>query len=118
MLYTTYFAKLRSLPKNIVPVAICGKSPDWYTGLQYKKLAPQWSFFSEWKKTHDNHYYVQCFNEQVLGRLDARRIYDELVKLAGTTEIALVCYEKPEDFCHRHLVRNWFMEAGYKIKEV
>jgi len=118
MLYTTYFAKLRSLPENVVPIAICGKSPDWYTGLQYKKLAPKWGFFSEWKKTRDNHYYVQCFNEQVLAGLDAQQIYDELVKLAGTTEIALVCYEKPEDFCHRHLVRNWFMEAGYKIKEV
>lgn len=50
MLYTTYFAKLKSLPENVVPIAICGKTPDWYTGLQYKKLAPKWGFFSEWKR--------------------------------------------------------------------
>ena len=39
MIYTSYFAKLRSLPENIVPVSICGKAPDWYKGLQYKNLS-------------------------------------------------------------------------------
>lgn len=46
MLYTTYFAKLRTLPPDITPVSICGKTPEWYTGAQYKKLAPKWDFFS------------------------------------------------------------------------
>lgn len=50
MLYTTYFAKLRTLPPDITPVSICGKTPEWYTGAQYKKLAPKWDFFQEWKK--------------------------------------------------------------------
>lgn len=118
MLYTTYFAQLRKLPKNITPIAICGKAPDWYDGLQYKVLAPKWGFFSEWKKTRDNHYYVQHFNDEVLAGLDAKEVYAKLVEMAGgNTEIALVCYEKPEDFCHRHLVRNWFSENGFQIKE-
>lgn len=43
MIFTTYFAQLRNLPENIVSVSICGRAPDWYTGLQYKKLAPKWS---------------------------------------------------------------------------
>ena len=49
-IYTSYFAKLRSLPENIIPISICGKAPEWYTGLQYKKLAPKYGFFMEWKK--------------------------------------------------------------------
>lgn len=48
MIYTSYFAKLKSLPDNIVPISICGKAPNWYTGLQYKKLAPKYDFFMEW----------------------------------------------------------------------
>ena len=40
MIYTSYFGKLKSLPKNIVPVAICGGLPEWYHGAWYKKLAP------------------------------------------------------------------------------
>ena len=51
MIYTSYFAKLKSLPDNIVPISICGKAPDWYEGLQYKKLAPKYDFFMKWKKT-------------------------------------------------------------------
>ena len=33
------------------------------------------------------------------------------------TEIALICYEKPENFCHRHLVAEWLQEAGYQVQE-
>ena len=117
MLYTTYFARLKTLPETITPISICGKAPAWFTGAQYKKLAPKWSFFSKWKETRDNHFYVSCFNEQVLSHLNPLRTYDELMVLAGTQDIALVCYEKPEDFCHRHLVANWFRENGFQIKE-
>ncbi len=117
MLYTTYFAKLRSLPCDISIVSICGKAPDWYKGIQYKKLAPKWGFFSEWRKNHDNHFYVEHFSQEVLSHLDAKQVYDELTALTGSTEIALVCYERPEQFCHRHLVANWFRENGFAIKE-
>ena len=117
MLYTTYFARLRTLPPEITPVAICGKAPDWYAGLQYKKLAPRRSFFSVWRQTRDSHYYVEHFNTEVLTQLNARSVYDELTRLTGSTEIALVCYERPEQFCHRHLVANWFRENGIEIKE-
>lgn len=60
-IYTSYFAKLKYLPNNIVPISICAKTPEWYKGLQYKKLAPTYYFFMEWKKNHDNAYYIKCF---------------------------------------------------------
>ena len=66
MLYTTYFANLRNLPENITPIAICSKSPEGYKGLEYKKLAPKWSFFSVWRETGDNQYYVEHFDKEVL----------------------------------------------------
>ena len=50
MIYTTYFAKLKSLPKDIIPISICGKAPAGYKGLEYKKLAPKYDFFKKWKK--------------------------------------------------------------------
>ncbi len=117
MLYTTYFAKLRRLPENIVPVAICGKVPPWFTGLQYQKPAPMRAFFSEWKRNHDNDYYIRRFNEQVLEKLAPQQVYAELKKLAGAEDIALVCYEAPNNFCHRHLVREWLKDADIPITE-
>lgn len=31
--------------------------------------------------------------------------------------IALVCYEKPTDFCHRHLVAEWLCKNGFECHE-
>lgn len=45
MIFTSYFGKLSKLPPGIIPISICGKAPDWYKGLQYKKLAPKYQFF-------------------------------------------------------------------------
>lgn len=110
MIYTTYFARLRNLPQNVFPVSICGKAPNWYKGAQYKKLAPKYGFFMEWKKTHDNEYYVRHFKSEVLDTLtptivlnelqlklpeDVRAKMDAPVYANKDWHIALVCYEKP-----------------------
>ena len=63
MIYTSYFAKLNKLPEDITPISICAKTPSWYHGFEYKKLAPKYDFFMEWKQNHDNDYYIKCFNE-------------------------------------------------------
>ena len=116
-IYTSYFAKLRSLPENIVPISICGKAPDWYAGLQYKKLAPKYGFFIEWKKTHDNDYAIEHFNSEVLDQLNAKTILEELSKMSNNKDIALICYEKPSDFCHRHLVAEWLTKNNIQCEE-
>ena len=132
MIYTSYFAKLKSLPKNIIPISICGKAPGWYQGLQYKKLAPKYDFFMKWKENHDNDYYIKCFNEQVLNKLNAEQVVKELDNLLlnetlaidysgdlkEVPRIALICYEKPSDFCHRHLVADWLNKNGVECKEL
>ena len=119
MIYTSYFAKLKSLPDNIIPISICGKVPDWYKGRQYKKLAPKYEFFIKWKDNHDNDYYIKCFNEQVLGKLDPlKTAYELLITTSGAKkDVCLLCYEKPSDFCHRHLVADWLNKNGIKCEE-
>ena len=122
MIYTSYFARLNDLPSNVVPISICGKAPDWYTGLQYKKLAPKRDFFMKWKENHDNDCYIKCFNEQVLDKLNAVDVVLDLSRLVygfnvGEDDVCLICYEKPGDFCHRHLVADWLNENGFECKE-
>ena len=120
MIYTSYFAKLKDLPDNIIPISICGKAPDWYKGLQYKKLAPKYDFFMKWKENHDNDYYVKCYNEQVLSQLDPEKTaYELLITTSGAKkDVCLICYEKPSDFCHRHLVSDWLNKNGIKCEEL
>lgn len=120
MIYTSYFGNLKSLPENITPISICGKAPNWYTGLQYKKLAPKYDFFMKWKENHDNDYYIKCFQEQVLDKLNPYLVYQDLCRLCSltnNTDIALICYEKPDEFCHRHLVADWLNKNGFNVEE-
>lgn len=117
MILTSYFAKLSKLPSGIVPISICGKVPDWYMGLQYKKLAPRYWFFMEWKVSHDNVYYVKRFKQEVLSKLNADAVVKELLSLSGEKPFALICYERPGEFCHRHLVADWLRENGYYCEE-
>lgn len=132
MIYTSYFAQLRNMPENVIPISICGKAPDWYDGLQYKKLAPKYGFFTEWKKTHDNNFYIEHFNDEVLKMLSVPKVLADLqmlipdyikskmdvpVWINKDWHIALICYERPTDFCHRHLVSKWLNENHIECKE-
>lgn len=120
MIYTSYFAKVKDLPKSIVPIAICGKSPDWWDGLEYKTLAPKWEFFKLWKyENRDNEYYIINYYNKVLCRLRPDGVVQQLQELAGgkDKDIALICYEKPGEFCHRNIVREWLKEFGYEVEE-
>ena len=51
------------------------------------------------------------FNEEVLMPICQRgvaiRELEALTKVPHS-KIVLLCYEKPGDFCHRHLVADWF----------
>lgn len=117
--YTSYFSKLRVLSDTIKPIAICGKAPQGWGGLEYKKFAPKYSFFAEWKKTGDNDYYIEHFNDEVLSCLKAKDVMAELTRLSGGADVVLICYEKPDNFCHRHLVAKWLSEQlGIEVIEI
>ena len=117
-IYTSYFARMKKIPDEIVRISICGKAPDWYEGIQYKKVAPKYGFFQEWKKNQDNNFYIEHFNAEVLDMLNAESVYRDLDKLSNGDDCVLLCYEKSGDFCHRHLVANWLSDnLGIEVKE-
>ena len=120
-MYTGYFAKLKTYEeRGLIPVSICGKAPDWYKGYQFKTFAPKWSFFNEWKNGEhkgDNEYYISHFNDEVLTPLNYKNVLKELSEFDDLNKIILLCYEKPGDFCHRHLVAEWLAAHGTKCEE-
>jgi hypothetical protein len=94
-------------------VSIAGWPPPWWTGRQYKKLAPKRWFFDDYKRTGDSNKYTVEFYEHVLKHLDPQQVFEEL----GENAI-LLCYEKPGDFCHRCLSARWFeTELGILVPE-
>lgn len=110
-IYTSYFAAVKNLPEEICPIAICGKTPDWWNGKSTKILAPKFWFFSEWKKNHDNDFYTKKFKTEVLSKLEPNEVVKNLKKMADGKIPCMICYEKPTDFCHRHIVAEWLNKS-------
>lgn len=123
MIYTSYFANIKNLPDNVVPISIARKTPDWYEGLTYKKLAPPIELLNTYKNgTIYKDEYIDHFYEEVLNKLDPYTVWMELKHLCekslwSSVDICLVCYEKPENFCHRHLVAEWLNAGGFECRE-
>ena len=109
-IYTSYFAKIKNLPQDIIPISIALKAPTGVKILEYKKLAPKWQFLQKWKENHDNNFYIQHFYNEVLNQLTQEQVLAELSTLSQGHDIALICYEKPDSFCHRHLVAKWLRD--------
>lgn len=117
MIYTSYFAKLRSIPGDIVPVSISLQVPVWYTGLCYRKLAPTPAILGSYHRNSNIELYMYEYLHEVLNQLDPKQVISDLENLTGTDTFALLCYESPEKFCHRILVSLWLEDAGYQVKE-
>ena len=122
-MFTGYFAKLKKYQEaGLVPVSIALKTPDWYNGLEYKKLAPTWDILSAWKSGEhkgDIDYYTKHFEDDVLDGIYFQKALNELEELTKVKQdkIILLCYEKPSDFCHRHIVAEWLGKDGISCTE-
>lgn len=115
-IYTSYFDNIKNLTgQNYSFISIAGRSPDWYNGIEYKVLAPKLKFFKIWKETKDNDYYIENFKSQVLDKLNPEKVIDRIKELSNDKIPVLLCYEKPEEFCHRHLVASWLNDYNAKI---
>lgn len=96
-------------------ISIAGKCPDWYKGREYKKLAPKYSWWKEWKSGKlNNDDYIKLYKETVLNKLNPKEVYKDLGK-----DAVLLCWENKNKFCHRHIVANWLQEKlGIEVKEL
>ena len=62
--------------------------------------------------------YVQRFNSEILAHRDPKAFLAAIEKMANGKDVALCCFEKPDGFCHRHLVAKWLNEKlGVQVEE-
>ena len=118
MIYTSYFANLKKIPSEVIPVAICAKKPDFYKGLIYSKLAPSYDALMMYKKDNNVKDYMIKYKAETLSKLDPKTVVTELGNLTNNAkDIVLLCYEKPDSYCHRQFVAEWLSRAGYPCQE-
>lgn len=86
--------------------------------IHYNKLAPSQHLHTlMYNNKIPVEQYISLFNHQ-LTQLNPHIIMKELLEFGKKeNDVILLCYEKPEDFCHRQLVADWFNTNGYFVEE-
>jgi hypothetical protein len=111
MIYTSYFSKWKKVPH---PISIARISPKWYDGEINEDFAPSRGLLFDWK---DNKLTKKEYTERYLGELNSRGITLGNITTMIPDGCTLLCWEKPGDFCHRHIL-SWILnKLGIEAKE-
>lgn len=116
MIYTSYYAKARYI-KDAVLVQVSNSAP-MPTDYTIRPAIPAWSLVAAHKtKRITNEQYTERYIADTnfvavkakLDAIQAANLYKDII---------LLCYEKPGNFCHRHILAEKLNEDyGLNIKE-
>jgi hypothetical protein len=81
---TSYYANVKKLPADLVPVSIACGSPRGFTGKKELRLAPSWAMLKMTKPDYDARFAA------MLAQLDPAEFYATLGE-----NVVLLCWEKP-----------------------
>lgn len=114
-IYTSYFANGKKLRKNgIKMIGIALFPPKWFYGPTLREVAPTYSILHE--ESHE--VYTARFKKEVLAKVDPKMFVEVVERISQGTDVALCCFERPDDFCHRHIVAEWLNEKlGLNVEE-
>ncbi|MBR2744985.1 MAG: DUF488 family protein [Clostridia bacterium] len=96
-----------------------GKSVG-FKGKAIPELAPKRAFWNIWHdnigkipEEENNRYYIEQYYKHVLSKVDI----EELLK--DEKDPILLCFEKGQDFCHRHVLAEYIeMTYGIKVRDI
>ena len=112
-IYTSYFGNWRRW-NGLIPINIALKPPTKGMKTIYE-LTPTKEILS--LKDSPDSYTIKYFN--LLDNLDAETILDEIEQLSNKQDCVLLCYEKPFQFCHRHIVADWLKtNLNIEVREI
>ena len=117
---TSYFAKMRKFPENAIAISIALFPPKGMNIVSIPELYPTKEILQKYKSDNDCNAYTEAYNKIVLNNLNPTLIINKIKNIAeanGKNEAIRVCYEKSSDFCHRHLVSEWFRNNGCPCEE-
>jgi len=119
MIYTSYFskvAKIREFEENSSFICIARSQPKRCNFCTLPMLFPSSSLLNLYKSGLINEQeFTVSYNKQ-FDSVNINYIRNMLFGKEGIDTI-LLCWEKPEDFCHRHLLSKWLNKHGVECQE-
>lgn len=134
--YTSYFTMWPKLPTDSMRVSVSRYPPDFFKGdlpggmFRSELLAPSAMLLSDYKagvideSTYKRRYVTELAESLYKKGFDSfksyfrriRDIYENEVSVSYGSVIFL-CYEKPGEFCHRHILADLMNMYGYDCTE-
>ena len=114
-IYTSYFGNKKALDKaGIMVVSVARWQPRYCpVACVMLDVAPTVYMLKEaTSEQYDAEY------QKILSRLDVPGFIKRLEIASGGKDVALCCYEKPGEFCHRHVLAEYLTkQTGIEIEE-
>lgn len=108
MIYTSYWANVPELiVHGIEPVGISRSVPKGFMGRRIMSLAPTWNMLKMSDEDYDKAY------KKILQNNDRSAI----IEMFRGKDVALLCWEKNNNDCHRKQVAEWLREGGCECEE-
>ena len=121
---TGYFAKAKSYHDMGYALVSIARTRTWFLPnelllWQLSALAPTGEIIGA---KNNPGVYEEKYNKEILSRASAPEIMRKLgryAEMSSTDKVALMCYESPDKFCHRHIVARWLGDKiGQTIEEI
>lgn len=113
MIFTSYFGNYRNIPEGKKAISISLSPPQGINISNGEEFYPTPHLLRKYKAGSLSTWeYEKIYRDEVLSKLDVHQMYQKY------NDAALLCYETPNDFCHRQIVSDWFKEGGYSIEEL
>lgn len=121
---TGYFAKAKEYAANGYALVSIARVAPWFLAKTLRVypcdcLAPTDDILALRDKPVE---YEPRYRQDVLAKIDCARLQRKLEMIAHqeqTGKLVLLCYERPEKFCHRHIVAEWLeSNFGGKVEEI
>ena len=117
MYYTSYFGYIRKLDKQKYRLASITASKPSFCGNDIEDwsfIGPSLELLKAYKnKEIDEFEYTKVYVKFLNDNWDK---FKDFFVTNQNNNIVLLCYEKPGDFCHRHLLSDFLNKKGIKAK--
>lgn len=109
MIYTSYYGNVKNLPEDSILVSISVTQP-YYIEKVIPQFKPWWETVNNIKKgIIDETEYTRQYLSKISKYND--KTWNVIKKMYESEKnYILLCYEKPEDFCHRHILSKFLNE--------
>ena len=115
---TGFFKQLKNNQiSGVVSISLESSGIDFVL-FEYKSLSPNWKLSQELnsKKINEDFFYKKFYVQ--LNQLNPKETYENILTLVKGNEPILMTHGNKSNFCHRHIVAEWFTaNLGIQIEE-